>query len=158
MFSRSRLQTSVNLPPLNTSTLRSTGKSQIPLGTRILGRSSFSLRFASSAVPFIDPRLLASNSFDLLFGTQSPLGVAEYLIHFDSAQPLDVTTPMLRNVTARSFELSFITTAPTGPLIDGPHWTGAMSGDFTPVPEPGTLVLLGTGLAVAGVRRYRQKP
>ena len=65
---------------------------------------------------------------------------------------------MLRNVTARSFELSFITTAPTGPLIDGPHWTGARSGDFTPVPEPGTLVLLGTGLAVAGVRRYRQKP
>jgi hypothetical protein len=43
-----------------------------------------------------------------------------------------------------------------GVNVTNNHWTDPRTSDVAPVPEPATLTLLGTGLAIAGRRATRK--
>ena len=119
----------------------------------------FGIKFPLAGIDalFTDVRVRPSSSFDLFFGTQSRLGSASYLFHFDSAQQLDFSNLAVTLATDRkSFELDFTTTL-TGPVIGGePSWSAGLSGDLTSAPEPTTLALLGFGLIGVGHARRRR--
>ena len=114
-----------------------------------------------------DPVVRTSNSFDLEFDVNQPdIGISSYTLHWDTGdQPLEFNNVRAwlnqESITQPSNQLfvkfDLILTEPD--ILDSlPLFTTTISGDFAPVPEPATMILIGTGLiGLAGLRRRFKK-
>jgi len=128
--------------------------------------NEITIKFSDLAgtISLSDPEVRHSDSFNLLFDVFQPnVGTSAYTLHWDTDdQPLKFANVDCSTPTASSpdqFILSFdLIFDDIGGDIDvgSPFFTTTFSGDFTPVPEPSSMLLLCTGL-VSSLAGFRKK-